>query len=90
MRKISVLLLESPFALFESKATKRIPRGREDVRNLTLGYPSLKNRNSLGEIHKVNPEILGYPRIPGSPLTHSLLLCLPMLVYACLSMPVYA
>ena len=45
---------------------------REDVRNLTLGYPSLTNRNLLGEIHKVNSEILGYPRIPGSPLTTSL------------------
>ena len=39
---------------------------REDVKNLTLGYPSSTNRNLLGEIYKVNPEILGYPRIPGS------------------------
>ena len=43
---------------------------REEVRNLILGYPSLKNKNFgtfLGEIHRINPEILGYPRIPGSP-----------------------
>ena len=48
---------------------------REVVRNLILGYPSLTNKIFeifLGEIHKVNPEILGYPRIPGSPLTTSL------------------
>ena len=48
---------------------------REDVRNLILGYPSLKNKNFgtfLGEIHRINPEILGYPRIPGYPLTTSL------------------
>ena len=48
---------------------------REDVRNLILGYPSLKNKNFgtfLGEIHRINPEILGYPRIPGYPLTPSL------------------
>ena len=48
---------------------------REDVRNLILGYPSLKNKNVgtfLGEIHRINPEILGYPRIPGYPLTTSL------------------
>ena len=50
-----------------------VGRGREDVSNLTLGNPSSTNRNLLGEIHKVNPEILGYPRIPGSPLTTSLL-----------------
>ena len=51
---------------------------REDVRNLILGYPSLKNKiigNFLGEIHRINPEILGYPRIPGSPLTTSLIIC---------------
>lgn len=50
---------------------------REDVRNLILGYPSLKNKNVgtfLGEIHRINPEILGYPRIPGSPLMYSLTL----------------
>ena len=49
---------------------------REDVRNLILGYPSLKNKNFgtfLGEIYRINPEILGYPRIPGYPLTTSLL-----------------
>ena len=48
---------------------------REDVRNLILVYPSLTNNfflTFLGEIHRVNPEILGYPRIPGSPLTTSL------------------
>ena len=48
---------------------------REVVRNLILGYPSLTNKIFeifLGEIHKVNPEILGYPRIPGYPLTTSL------------------
>ena len=48
---------------------------REEVRNLILGYPSLKNKNFgtfLGEIHRINPEILGYPRIPGYPLTPSL------------------
>ena len=42
---------------------------------MILGYPSLKNKifgNFLGEIHRINPEILGYPRIPGSPLTPSL------------------
>ena len=41
---------------------------REDVRNLILGYPSLTNKifgTFWGEIHRVNPEILGYPRIPG-------------------------
>ena len=51
---------------------------REDVRNLILGYPSLKNKNFgtfLGEIHRINPEILGYPRIPGYPLTPSLKRC---------------
>ena len=40
-----------------------------------MGYPSLKNKNFgtfLGEIHRINPEILGYPRIPGYPLTTSL------------------
>ena len=50
---------------------------RDDVRNLILGYPSLKNKNFgtfLGEIHRINPEILGYPRIPGYPLTSSLLM----------------
>ena len=50
-------------------------KAREDVRNLILGYPSLKNKNFgtfLGEIHRINPEILGYPRIPGYPLTTSL------------------
>ena len=50
-------------------------KDREDVRNLILGYPSLKNNNFgtfLGEIHRINPEILGYPRIPGYPLTPSL------------------
>ena len=26
----------------------------------------------MGEIHRINPEILGYPRIPGYPLTASL------------------
>ena len=40
-------------------ALHRFSITREDVRNLTLGYPSLTNRNLLGEIHKVNPEILG-------------------------------
>ena len=48
---------------------------REEVRNSILGYPSLKNKNFgtfLGEIHRINPEILGYPRIPGYPLTTSL------------------
>ena len=37
------------------------------VRNLILGYPTLIHKNIgtfLGEIHRVNPEILGYPRIP--------------------------
>ena len=47
---------------------------REDVRNLILGYPLLTNGTFLGEIHRVNPEILGYPRIPGYPLTPSLIL----------------
>ena len=44
---------------------------REDVRNLILGYPSLKNKHFgtfLGEIHRINPEILGYPRIPSNNL----------------------
>ena len=44
---------------------------------MILGYPSLKNKNFgtfLGEIHRINPEILGYPRIPGYPLTSSLVL----------------
>ena len=48
---------------------------REEVRNSILGYPSLKNKNFgtfLGEIHRINPEKLGYPRIPGYPLTSSL------------------
>ena len=45
---------------------------REDVRNLILGYPLLTNGTFLGEIHRVNPEILGYPRIPGYPLTSAL------------------
>ena len=48
---------------------------REEVRNSILGYPSLKNKNFgtfLGEIYRINPEILGYPRIPGYPLTTSL------------------
>ena len=52
-----------------------IQKTREEVRNLILGYPSLKNENVgtfLGEIHRKNPEILGYPRIPGYPLTTSL------------------
>ena len=47
---------------------------REEVRNSILGYPSLKNKNFgtfLGEIYRINPEILGYPRIPGYPLTTS-------------------
>ena len=47
----------------------------EEVRNSILGYPSLKNKNFgtfLGEIYRINPEILGYPRIPGYPLTTSL------------------
>ena len=56
----------SKFAIFLS---------REGVRNLILGYPTLMNKqfwNFFGEIHSVNPKILGYPRIPGSPLTPSL------------------
>ena len=47
---------------------------------MILGYPSLKNKNFgtfLGEIHRINPEILGYPRIPGYPLTSSL--CIGMI-----------
>ena len=40
--------------------------------HLILGYPLLTYGTFLGEIHRVNPEILGYPRIPGYPLTPSL------------------
>ena len=50
-------------------------KGREGVRNLILGYPSLINKifgTFLGENHRVNPEILGDTMIPGSPLTTSL------------------
>ena len=55
---------------------KSVKSSREEVRNSILGYPSLKNKNFgtfLGEIHRINPEILGYPRIPGYPLTTSLM-----------------
>ena len=47
----------------------------ECVRNLILGYPTLIHKifeTFFGEIHRVNPEILRYPRIPGSPLMTSL------------------
>ncbi len=43
---------------------------REGFRNLILGYPTLIQKNFgifFGEIHRVNPEILGYPRIPRIP-----------------------
>ena len=49
-----------------------------DVINLILGYPSLINKIFeifLGKIHRENHGILGYPRIPGSPLTTSLCIC---------------
>ena len=58
---------------------KSVKSSREEVRNSILGYPSLKNKNFgtfLGEIYRINPEILGYPRIPGYPLTTSLFLSL--------------
>ena len=48
------------------------------VKNLILGYPALIHKNFgtfFGEIHRVNPEILRYLRIPGYPLTSSLIPC---------------
>ena len=66
---------------------------REDVRNLILGYPSLKNKNFgtfLGEIHRINPEILGYPRIPGYPLTPSLTVSIVKIYKKCVFTKIFA
>ena len=44
---------------------------RECVRNFILGYPTLIHKifgTYFGEIHRVNLEILGYPRISRIPL----------------------
>ena len=68
-----VVMVSKSYCPFCRKA--KVTIFREEVRNSILGYPSLKNKNFgtfLGEIHRINPEILGYPRIPGYPLTTSL------------------
>ena len=44
---------------------------REGVRTLILGCPALKQKifgTFFGEIHRVNPEVLGYSRIPSNAL----------------------
>ena len=49
---------------------KMDPPSREDVRNLILGYPAIHEKfflNIFAKFFRVNPEILGYPRIPRIP-----------------------
>ena len=68
--QIVTFMFPNKFALFSNQSASMhriyVAGYSEDVRNLILVYPTLICkffRTFLGEIHRVNPEILVYPRI---------------------------
>ena len=63
----TIVQIHLGFHLQLTAVNQKVIKHREVVRNLILGYPTLIHKffgTFFGEIHRVNPEILGYPRIP--------------------------